>query len=157
MRNLREWRAALYEEGKGEGAPEVVAGRVAELRKLEASERALADALCVYARSAPGGGQLLHLAERHRDMASLLGERVTALGGAPETDADDLWLIGKPEELETILFAEQAALRTFHDHLIDLDPETMRLVRDRVLPTHEQTLEALTGERNPDEITREYG
>ncbi len=147
----------MYGERKDEGAPEVVVGRVAELRKLEAAERALADALCAYARSAPGGGQMLHLAERHWQLAGLLGERVQALGGAPEVDPDDQWLIGRPEELETILFAEQAALRTFHDHLIDLDPETMVLVRDRVLPTHEETLAALTGEHNPDEIEREYG
>ena len=147
----------MYEERKEEGAPEVVTGRVAELRKLEAAERALADALCAYARSAPGGGQMFRLAERHRELATLLGERVKVLGGVPEVEPDDQWLIGKPEELETILFAVEAALRTFHDHLIDLDHETMVMVRDRVLPTHEETLAALTGERNPDEIEREYG
>jgi hypothetical protein len=147
----------LYEERKDEGAREVDAGRVAELRKLEASERALADALCAYARSAAGGGQMLHLAERHFGLAELLAQRIVALGGRAEVDADDLWIIGPPEELDTIVYAEQAAVRAYHDHLLDLDPETMLLVRDRILPAHEDTLEALTGERSAEELTLEYG
>lgn len=147
----------MYEERKDEGAREVVAGRVAELRKLEASERALADALCAFARSAAGGGQLLHLAERHFELAALLVKRIVALGGRPEVDPDDLWIIGRPEELDTIVYAEKAAVRTYHDHLLDLDPETMLLVRDRILPAHEDTLEALTGERSVGELTLEYG
>lgn len=147
----------LNEERKGEGAREVVAGRVAELRKLEAAERALADALCAFARSAAGGGQMLHLAERHFELAALLGQRIVALGGKPEADPDDQWIIGRPEELDTIVYAEQAAVRTYHDHLLDLDPETMHLVRDRILPAHEDTLEALTGERSVEGLTLEYG
>ncbi|HEX8953984.1 MAG TPA: hypothetical protein VF997_23550 [Polyangia bacterium] len=89
----------------------------------------------------------MHLAERHREIAALLGARIVALGGQPDSEPDDAWIIGRPDELETIVYAEQAAQRTYHDHLLDLDPETMLLVRDRVLPAHEDTLEALTGER----------
>src|SRR4051812_27711864 len=137
----------LTAERKGEGMPGLVAGRIEELRRLEAAERALADAFVAYARAAEGGAQLLHLAERRWRIAELLAARITALGGQPEVDADDIWIIGAPDKLETIIYAEQAAQRTYHDHLLDLDPETMALVRDRILPEHEDTLEALTGER----------
>jgi hypothetical protein len=137
----------LNKERKGEGPPELVAGRVEELRRLEASERALAEALVAYARQAEGGGRVLHLAERHRQIGELLAARIVALGGAPDVDPDDNWIIGAPEKIETIIYAEQAAQRTYHDHLVDLDTETMRLVRDRILPEHEDTLELLTGER----------
>ncbi|HEX6836230.1 MAG TPA: hypothetical protein VF334_06630 [Polyangia bacterium] len=100
---------------------------------------------------------MLHLAERHFELAALLGRRITALGGRPEVEPDDQWIIGPPEEFDTIVYAEQAAVRTYHDHLLDLDPETMLLVRDRILPAHEDTLEALTGERSVEELTLEYG
>ena len=147
----------MYEERKDEGAREVVAGRVAELRKLEAAERALADALCTYARAAPGGGQVLHLAERHFELAALLAKRIAALGGEPQVEADDQWILGAPEKLTTIVFAEEAAIRTYHDHLLDLDPETMLLVRDRILPAHADALEALTGSRSVEDLSLEYG
>lgn len=147
----------MYEDGKDEGAREVVVGRVAELRKLEAAERALADALCAYARAAPGGGQVLHLSERHVGLAALLAKRIAALGGEPQSDADDQWIIGPPEKLATIVFAEEAAIRTYHDHLLDLDPETMLLVRDRILPAHADALEALTGARSVEDLSLEYG
>ena len=145
----------MNEERKGEGSRELVAGRVEELRKLEAAERALAEAVLVYARSAAGGGQLLHLAERHSEMAKLLAHRIEALGGKPDIDSDDLWIIGPAHELETIVFAEEAAQRTYHDHLIDLDAETARLVRTRILPAHEDTLAALTGARTAPEAALE--
>ncbi len=156
-RNSSGWEGRLNEERKGGGARDLLAGRVEELRRLEASERALADAFCAYARSAPGGGQLLHLAERHTNIAALLAERIVALGGRPEVEPDDIWIIGPPEERQTIVFAEQAAQRTYHDHLLDLDPETMTLVRERVLPAHEDALQALTGERTVEENALEYG
>jgi hypothetical protein len=100
-----------------------------------------------YARTCEGGSRLLHLSERHREIAELLAARIDALGGESSVDADDLWIIGPPEKLETILYAEQAAQRTYHDHLLDLDPETRALVLGRILPDHEDTLEALAGER----------
>jgi hypothetical protein len=147
----------LDEERKARGAPDLAAGRVEELRRLEAAERALADALLTYARAAPGGGQLLHLGERHVQIAKLLADRIVSLGGSPRVDADDQWLIGPPQARETIVFAEQAAQRTYHDHLLDMDPDTMVLIRDRVLPAHEATLQALTGERTPEDLALEYG
>ena len=134
-------------ERKGEGMPGLVAGRIEELRRLEASERALAGAFVAYARTSEGGSRLLHLSERHREIAELLAARIDALGGESSVDADDLWIIGPPEKLETILYAEQAAQRTYHDHLLDMDPETRALVRGRILPDHEDTLEALASER----------
>ena len=145
----------MNEEGKGEGSRELVAGRIEELRRLEASERALAEAICVYARSAAGGGQLLHLAERHYELATLLARRIEALGGAPDVEPDDLWIIGPPGELATIVYAEEAAQRTYHDHLLDLDPETIALVREHILPAHEDTLAALTGVRTVEELPQE--
>jgi len=137
--------------------PEVVAGRIEELRRLEASERALSDAFVAYARSAEGGARLLHLSERHRNLSTLLAQRIVALGGQPDVEPDGAWIIGEPGELRTILYAEQAAQRTYHDHLIDMDPETQALVRERILPEHEDTLEALTGERGLMQQSLEYG
>jgi hypothetical protein len=89
----------------------------------------------------------LHLAERHRRIAALLAERIVALGGVPDVDPDDQWILGPTHEYRTIRYAEESALRTYHDHLPDFDPETMRLVRDRILVEHEDTLALLTGER----------
>src|SRR6478609_7722511 len=109
--------------------PGLVAGRIEELRRLEAAERALADAFVAFARSSEGGARLLHLAERRWRLAERLAERIVALGGEPQVDPDDIWIIGKPDELATIIYAEQSAQRTYHDHLLDLDPETMALVR----------------------------
>ncbi len=147
----------MDEERKDEGSPELVAGRTEELRRLEACERALAEALTAYARCCEGGAGLLHWADRHREAAALLADRITAMGGNVAVDADEAWIMGDPRELKTILYAEQAALRTFHDHLLDMDPETMRLVRDRILPAHEDVLAALTGERGYMAQSREYG
>ncbi|MCU1281945.1 MAG: hypothetical protein JWM53_5491 [bacterium] len=132
-------------------------GRIEELRRLEAAERALAIAFLAYTRAAVGGAQLLHLASRHEDCAALLAERIVALGGTTDVDPDDQWIIGPPEHLATIVYAEQAAQRTYHDHLLDMDPETMRMVRDRILPQHEDTLELLTGERGLMQQNLEYG
>jgi hypothetical protein len=147
----------LSAERKGEGMPGLAAGRIEELRRLEAAERALADAFVAYARAAEGGGRLLHLSERHRRSAELLAGRIVALGGQPDIEPDDIWIIGPPDKLETIVYAEQAAQRTYHDHLLDMDPETMALVRDRILPEHEDTLALLTGERGLMQQSLEYG
>jgi hypothetical protein len=147
----------LSAEGKGEGMPGLAAGRIEELRRLEASERALAEAFVAYARAAEGGGRLLHLSERHRHISELLAQRIVALGGQPDVDPDDIWIIGDPGELRTILYAEKAAQRTYHDHLLDMDPETQALVRERILPDHEDTLEVLTGERGLMQQSLEYG
>jgi hypothetical protein len=135
----------VSDERKIEGAPDLVLGRIEELRRLEAGERALADALGDYARAAKGGGQLLHLADRHRQIAAQLAVRIVALGGQPAVDPDDQWILGPTHELRTIRYAEESALRTYHDHLADFDPETMALVRDRILVEHEDTLALLTG------------
>lgn len=145
------------EERKREVPRGVVTGRIEELRRLEAAERALADAFCAYARAAEGGSRLLHLTERHRAIATRLADRIVALGGRPAVQPDDQWLIGAPDELETIVYAEQAAQRTYHDHLLDMDPETMVLVRDHILPAHESTLELLTGERGLMQHSPEHG
>jgi hypothetical protein len=144
-------------ERKDEGSQELAAGRIEELRRLEAAERALADALLTYARACEGGSKLLHFAERHREHSRLLAERIRAMGGPVDVDPDDAWIMGDPRDIKTISFAEQAALRTYHDHMIDMDPETQRLVRDRILPDHEDILEVLTGERGYMAQSLEYG
>jgi hypothetical protein len=140
--------ADVTDERNDQGARGLVAGRVEELRRLEASERGLAEAFVAFARTATGGGRMLHLAERHRSIAELLVERMAALGGEPDRYPDDLWIIGPTDEIETILYAEQTALRTYHDHLVDFDGDTLQLVRDRILPDHENTLELLTNWRD---------
>jgi hypothetical protein len=148
MSNLPKAEADVTDERNDQGARGLVAGRVEELKGLEASERGLAEAFVAFARAATGGGRMLHLAERHRSIAELLAERIVSLGGEPDPYPDDLWIIGPTDEIETILYAEQAALRTYHDHLLDFDGETMRLVRDRILPDHDNTLELLTNWRD---------
>jgi hypothetical protein len=133
----------LAGQGKNEGAPGLVTGRIEELRRLEAAERALAQAFVEFTRATRHDGQLLHLAEQHRRTSELLAERLTQLGGEAYADPDDQWIVGPTDRLDTIVFAEESARRTYHDHLLDLDPDTMRLVRERVLPVHEETLALL--------------
>src|SRR5262245_7301558 len=118
---------------KAEGSYPLAAGRLEELRRLEASERALADAFTSYARAAPGGSRLLHHAARHRQHAEILAERLRQLGGEPAQYPDDIWIVGPSDHLDTLLFAEQKAHLTYRDHMMDFDPDTMRLVRDRIL------------------------
>ena len=143
----------MSDQRKGEGMPGLVAGRVEELRRLEACERALAESFYTYALTAAGGARLLHLGERHKGIAALLAKRLGELGGRPDVDPDDLWIIGSPRKLETLLFAEETALRTYRDHLVDLDLETRALVQERILPDHARTLELLIGEREPPAAT----
>jgi len=126
----------------------VVVGRIAELRRLEACERGLADAYAAYGMQARRDMRWATLRERHLAHAAILAMRIRELGGEPTDDSDDEWILGSPSELSTIVFAEHAALRTYHDHLLDLDPESMTLVRERILPSHEQTLAELVGERD---------
>jgi hypothetical protein len=147
----------VAEQGKVEGTPELAAGRVEELRRLEAAERALALAFTEFARASQGGARLLHFAERHRQHAALLAERIAALGGHTEVDPDDIWIIGKPTELATIAYAERTAQHTYHDHLLDFDAETRALVLKRILPELGDALEALTGERGLTMQSLEYG
>jgi hypothetical protein len=136
-------------EGKAEGPPVVVVGRIAELRRLEASERALADAYRDCAREHPAKARLLRLGERHRQHATLLAARVAELGGMPDVEADDQWILGRPEQLSTLLYAERTAQATYHDHLLDLDGKTLHLVRDVILPEHRAALDELIEEIAP--------
>jgi len=126
----------------------VVAGRIAELQRLAACERGLAEAYATYGLRGRRDLRWVALRERHLGHAAILAMRVRELGGEPTDDSDDEWIIGSPSDLSTIVFAEHAALRTYHDHLLDLDPESMTLVRERILPSHEQTLAELVGERD---------
>ena len=136
-------------EGKSEGPPLVVQGRIEELRRLQASERALADAYRAAAGMIEGGRRLLAIAERHRISADELSERLVAIGGVPRSDGDDEWILGRPEQLSTLTYAERTAIATWHDHLLDLDEETKRLVLERVLPAHQRALDELTEEIAP--------
>jgi hypothetical protein len=139
----------VFSEGKVEGAPVVVSGRIEELRRFEAGERALVRAWGEHVRCVAGGTRFQSIVERHRRHAELLAERIAALGGNPRIDPDDQWIVGPVTALSTLVWAEARAQRAFHDHLIDLDPGSMALVRDVVLPEHEDIVEALTGERRP--------
>ena len=136
-------------EGKPEGARWVVTVRTEELRLFEACERALAGAYAEYARAAVGGARFLHVVDRHRRHAERLAARIAQLGGDPRVEPDDLWIMGPTDELATLVLAEHQAERTYRDHLLDFDPESMMMVRDQILPEHERTLEELTGERYP--------
>jgi hypothetical protein len=125
-----------------------VAGRIEELRRLEACERGLIEAYAAYGRQARGDTRWVSLRERNLGHAALLARRIRELGGALREDSDDEWIVGSPRALATLVEAEHKARRTYHDHLTDLDPETMALVRERILPAHEQTLAQLLGERD---------
>lgn len=136
-------------EGKSEGPPKVVAGRIEELRRLQASERALAGAYRAAAAVLLGGPRLIAIAEGHRTSADELGERIAALGGEPHLGSDDEWILGRVDQWTTLTYAERTALATWHDHLLDLDGETVRLVRERILPRHERALAELIEEIAP--------
>jgi hypothetical protein len=126
----------------------VVSGRIVELQRLEACERGLADAYCTYAHGFRGAPTpWLTLAERHRSHACILAARVRELGGAALDESDDEWVMGDAHQLRTLIFAEQIALRTYHDHLLDLDQETIALLRESILPSQEEILATLVGER----------
>jgi hypothetical protein len=132
--------------GKTESAHVVGRGRIEELKRLEASERALADAWTTYSRSAPERWVACTLAERHRQHALALAWRLMALGDEPSYAVDDEWITGPPDRLETLLRAEQAARLTYHDHMGDFDARTLELVRERILPDHEALLEELVAD-----------
>lgn len=132
--------------GKTESAQVVGRGRIAELQRLEASERALADAWTRYARSAPQRWQACVVAERHRQHALLLAWRLSALGEEPSYEMDSDWILGPTDHLGSLLSAEQSARLTYHDHLGDFDPRTLELVLERILPDHEALLEELVAD-----------
>jgi hypothetical protein len=125
-----------------------VMGRIEELRRLEACERGLADAYATYGEMARRDRRWVSLRERHLGHAAMLALRIRELGGEPNDNSDDEWILGSPRELATMVFAEHAALRTYHDHLLDLDPESLAMVRERILPAHERTLAELAGDED---------
>jgi hypothetical protein len=121
-------------------------GRIVELQRLEACERGLADAYAEYGLAARGDTRWVSLRESHLGHAALLARRIRELGGEPKLDGDDEWILGSPRRLSTLVIAENTAQRTYHDHLTDLDPESLALVRERILPGHERSLAQLVGE-----------
>ena len=131
-------------ERKGEGSPTVARGRLEELKHLEAGERALAAAFVEHAHDADSVARFLRLGERHRQHALILAERIVALGGTPLADPDDYWILGDLADEVTLVEAEQNALHAYHDHLLDFDPDTARLIRDRIIDEHENALAELT-------------
>jgi hypothetical protein len=121
-------------------------GRIDELRRLEACERGLADAWAEFGLGARGDTRWIAVRQLHLGHAALLAGRIRELGAEPKQDGDDEWILGSPRNLSTLVIAENSAMRTYHDHLGDLDLETLALVRDRILPAQEQTLGQLVGE-----------
>jgi hypothetical protein len=115
-------------------------GRIAELIHLARCERGLSEA---YLERRLGRGAALH--EAH---ARLLESRAVALGGRVEGGSDDDWVLRTPRGEDPLRAGEYEAIATFHDHLTDLDPETAALVRERVLPEHEQALAQLDANRD---------
>jgi hypothetical protein len=135
----------VYQDGKGEVSSVVVSGLAVELQRLEASERGLAEAYDYYERNNDRGPGLSYIAQRHRRHAGWLAERMRELGIGPLPIADQQWVSGPAERVETLVYAEHAAARTYHDHLGDFDSASLALIRDRILPEQEQTLAELTG------------
>lgn len=134
---------------KSQPAYVVGGGRIEELRRLEAGERALADAWMRFAGEKAERWELRRIAELHRRHSVQLAWRIDALGGEVMLDPDDQWISNRPLSRESLQVAEETARLTYHDHLLDLDPESIELVRNRILPEHERMLQELTGEREP--------
>jgi hypothetical protein len=118
-------------------------GRVGELRRLEASERALAALYRRHARRRPGTPHLERLGLLMLEHAALLRARLHGLGVEPLDERDDQWIRGPLDEWETLRSAQYVAMATYHDHLLDQDPETARLMRDVILRGHSQALAEL--------------
>jgi len=116
---------------------------VEELKHLEAGERALTAAYVEHARDTNAVARFLRLGERHRQHATLLCERIAALGGKPLAEPDDYWIHGDVANEATLIEAEENALHAYHDHLLDFDPETTQMIRDRIIHEHENALEEL--------------
>lgn len=118
--------------------------RIAELRRLEMCERTLAYAYRT-TRAVPGitESELQRLALAHFEHAALLRGRIVALGGpVPEEDElDDSWLVG--EGVPALKRAELRSILVYHDHLLDHDPVTVRVMEAHILPDHERALERL--------------
>jgi hypothetical protein len=123
--------------------------RLEELRDLEASERALGLLYLRYSTRATRRRQWLQrMARQQLIHAQLLRARRTDLGAPPDEDPllvsfDDPWIRGTPDDPETLLRSLYAAVASYHDHLIDHDPETATLMRERILLDHEQALAEL--------------
>ena len=111
--------------------------RTEELRRLERCERGLAEA---YRRASVGRDAEARRreAKRHRAHADLLRRRVEALGRRGSDEVDEDWLQRGPSGPDQLRLAEYASIATYHDHLTDFDVETAALVRERILPEHEQ-------------------
>jgi hypothetical protein len=114
--------------------------KVELLRRFEMGERALAE---VYRRQ---GGESRWLARLHDEHAALLRARLSALDAAPRAGIDDQWLRGEGDE--ALRVAEYVSLATYHDHLTNLDPESARIVREVILPEHDQALALLDPEHS---------
>lgn len=116
--------------------------RLEILRRFEMCERALADA---YRKSAPlvgvHQGARERLALMHLQHAALLRRRLSALGGDPRIENDDAWVFG--HDLVALRISERESLRTYHDHLIEMDEATMTVMRDHIVRDHENALELL--------------
>jgi hypothetical protein len=122
-------------------------GRVGELRRLEASERALAALYRRQARLRPGAVYLVRLALLMLEHAALLRGQLLRLGVEPLDERDDQWIRGPIDDWETLRRAQYAAKATYHDHLLDHDPEIARLLRDVILRGHTEALDELDAGR----------
>jgi hypothetical protein len=105
--------------------------RTEQLRRLDMCERGLAAALRRAGWREP--------AEASERLAAELRERLVVLGGTPDPDVDETWLVG------SLADAAHAALATYHDHLGDFDSGTVALFRDRIIPHHCALMALLDG------------
>lgn len=139
----------MTKQRKAEPAYVVGGGRIEELKGLEAGERALAEAWMQFACARADRWELRRVAELHRRHSVQLAWRIEALGGEPAYEPNDQWITNRPLTLQSLVAAEEQARLTYHDHLLDLDPESIELVRNRVLPEQERLVQELTGETEP--------
>src|SRR3954454_12953932 len=80
-------------EAHPSSVPQLSRGRIEALKRLERSERALADVYRYHPHDLPGGEETVQrLAREHLAHAALLRGRIEALGHEAHPDPDDAWV-----------------------------------------------------------------
>jgi hypothetical protein len=129
-------------EAHPSSVPQLSRGRIEALKRLERSERALADVYRYHPHDLPGGEETVQrLAREHLAHAALLRGRIEALGHEAHPDPDDSWVRGN--DLKSLRWSEQVSLATYHDSLTDFDHATVEAIVGHIIPDHAHALETL--------------
>jgi hypothetical protein len=91
---------------------------------------------------AEGSGLLAQAVALHAAHLNWLREQLTQRSIAPPLGPDDLWVTGDPCDPEVLLLAERASHDTWHDALLDFDPELQRAIAETLLRDHHGLIRA---------------